>query len=99
MGAPQFIGKDPKLVDIKANNTGAIALVKNPHLHEQSKHIDISYHHIRDLEAKKRITITYIPTDQMIANSFTKPLERTKFEGFKHMIGLVDDGIEKRTRF
>lgn len=93
MGFPQYIGKDPKLVDMRADNQGAIALVKNPQLHERSKHIDISYHHIRDLEVKQRMSITYIPTNEMVADGFTKPLEKTLFGRFKGMMGLVDEGI------
>jgi hypothetical protein len=78
---------------MRADNQGAMALVKNPHLHERSKHIDICYHHIRDLEAKKRMVITYIPTNDMVADGLTKPLEKTLFGRFKDMMGLVDKGI------
>lgn len=88
MGYPEFIGSNPRTVDMRADNQGAMALVKNPHLHERSKHIDISYHHIRDLEATKRMQTTYIPTDQMVADGFTKPLEKTAFERFKSMLGF-----------
>ena len=90
MGFPEYIGKDPKSVEMRADNQGAIALAKNPHLHERSKHIDISYHHIRDLEEQKKITIKYVPTTEMIADGFTKPLERVAFDKFKNMLGLVD---------
>ncbi len=77
-------------MQIRADNQGAIALAKNPYLHERSKHIDISYYHIRDLEEKKRIKITYIPTAEIVADGFTKPLDRVAFERFKAMLGLVD---------
>lgn len=90
MGFAMYIGNDPKLVEMRADNQGAIALVKNPHLHERSKHIDISYHHIRDLEEQNRIKITYVPTTDMIADGFTKPLERVAFNKFKDMLGVVD---------
>jgi H2-forming N5,N10-methylenetetrahydromethanopterin dehydrogenase-like enzyme len=90
MGFPEYIGTDPKTVEMRADNQGAIALAKNPHLHERSKHIDISYHHIRDLEERKKIKITYVPTTEMVADGFTKPLERVAFEKFKSMLGLVD---------
>ena len=50
MGFPEYIGSDSSTVEMRADNQGAIALAKNPHLHERSKHIDISYHYIRDLE-------------------------------------------------
>ena len=60
MGFPRYIGNDPYVAQIKGDNQGALALVKNPHLHERSKHIDVQYHHIRDLEAQKRIAVSYI---------------------------------------
>jgi hypothetical protein len=94
MGFPEYIGENPSTVQMRADNQGAIALAKNPHLHERSKHIDISYHHIRDLEEKKRIKITYIPTAEMVADGFTKPLDRVAFERFKAMLGLVDKSSE-----
>jgi hypothetical protein len=91
MGFSEYIGTDPGTVEMRADNQGAIALAKNPHLHERSKHIDISYHYIRDLEEQKKIKITYVPTTEMVADGFTKPLERVAFERFKSMLGLVDD--------
>jgi hypothetical protein len=94
MGFPEYVGTDPRTVEMRADNQGAIALVKNAHLHERSKHIDISYHHIRDLEERKKIKITYVPTTDMVADGFTKPLERVAFEKFKSMLGLVDDSAK-----
>ena len=88
MGLAKYIGKDKNCVDLRADNTGAIALAENPHLHERSKHIDICYHFIRDLVEKRKLSVTYIPTDKMLADGFTKPLERIKFEQFKGMLGL-----------
>lgn len=91
MGFPEYISDDQNTVEMRADNQGAIALVKNPHLHERSKHIDISYHHIRDLEEQKKMKITYVPTADMVADGFTKPLDRVAFKRFKDMLGLVDD--------
>jgi len=34
MGFPRYIGKHPYVAQIKGDNQGALALVKNPHLHE-----------------------------------------------------------------
>ena len=41
MGFPKYIGNAPYSARIKGDNQGALALVKNLHLHERSKHIDI----------------------------------------------------------
>ena len=89
MSYAQYVGKDPYAVQIKGDNQGALALVKNPHLHERSKHIDIQYHYIRDLEARKRIEISYIPTTDMIADGMTKPLGRVAFQRFKELMGMA----------
>jgi hypothetical protein len=97
MRCSEYIGDDANAVDMRADNQGAIALCKNPHLHERSKHIDICYHHIRDLEEQSKIKITYVPTLDMVADGFTKPLERTAFDKFKDMLGVVDTSRDKRS--
>ena len=89
MGFPRYIGRDPYTAQIKGDNQGALALVKNPHLHEQSKHIDIQYHHIRDLETQKRIAVSYIPTTDIVADGMTKPLDRIAFQRFKDLMGMT----------
>jgi len=97
MGFPRYIGNDPYVAQIKGDNQGALALVKNPHLHERSKHIDIQYHHIRDLEARKRIAVSYIPTTDMVADGMTKPLDRIAFQRFKDLMGMTErDGAQRQ---
>jgi hypothetical protein len=91
MGVPQYINNNNELtVQMYGDNQGALALVKNPHLHERSKHIDISYHFIRDLAEKKKLGITYIPTADMIADGMTKPLAKVAHKRFRLQLGLVD---------
>jgi hypothetical protein len=41
IGFPRYIGNDLYVAQIKGDNQGALALVKNLHLHKRSKHIDI----------------------------------------------------------
>ena len=89
MGYPEYIAENGQTVKTYGDNQGAIALAKNPHLTERSKHIDISFHYIRDLQERQRVDINYVPTDQMAADGFTKPLAKTQFERFKKMVGMV----------
>jgi hypothetical protein len=91
LGLGKYVGKNSAKVQMYGDNQGAIALAKNPHLHERSKHIDISYHFIRDLVEKGRVSIEYIPTEDMIADGMTKPLQRVKFERFRGQLGIVDN--------
>jgi Reverse transcriptase (RNA-dependent DNA polymerase) len=85
MKCPELIGK---IVRMLADNQGAIALAKNPHLHDRSRHIDIKYHHVRNLVESRKLKIKYIPTAEMTADGFTKPLDRTKFDMFKDHLGM-----------
>ena len=70
----EYIRKNRMMVNMRGDNQGALALVKNPHLHKRSKHINICYHYICDLAEKKRLEIKYVPTIEMLANGFTKLL-------------------------
>lgn len=88
MGYPEYIAPNGITVETRGDNQGALALVKNPRLHERSKHIDVAHHHIRDLQEKNRIRTEYVNTDEMVADGLTKPLAKPRFEKFVRMVGL-----------
>ena len=75
-----------------SDNQGAIALIKNPYITEQLKHINVCYYFIRDLVKRERLEITYIPTDRIVADGMTKPLACVAFERFKNQMGIVNEG-------
>jgi hypothetical protein len=87
MGYTQYVDSSHG-VDIRGDNQGSLALVKNPHLHERSKHIDICYHNSRDLQKRGKIQTSYVPTADMVADGFTKPLARVQFARFVSMLSL-----------
>jgi hypothetical protein len=59
--------------------------------HDKSKHIEIKYHYIKDMVQRKEIHVQYFPTHEWVANIFTKPLSRMKFEYFCERLGLVQN--------
>ena len=61
------------------DNQLAITLVKNPVNHMQSKHINIQYHFVCEKIESKEIEISYMATDEMIADALTKLLAQPKF--------------------
>lgn len=93
MSMAKHLGSNPYCTQIMGDNQGSIHLLENPRIHERSKHIDICYHHVRDLAARKRIKVDYIPTDEMLADGLTKPLTSVKFKKFTEMVGLR--GLDK----
>ena len=76
------------LILLKANNQGAIQLSNNNKFHTHMKHINIHYHFIHKALENKLLEINYVPTDENIADIFTKPLSRPLFEKFRKMLGL-----------
>jgi hypothetical protein len=70
-------------ITIRSDNQSSIALSQQPGHHVRTKHIDIRHHFIRELVASDAIDLTYISTESMIADMFTKPL--TKQNHHKHL--------------
>ena len=71
------------------DNQGSLAVVKNPVKHNRTKHIDIKYHFIRDYFNSNIIDITYVPSEENVADAMTKPISRVKLEKFgKSLFGM-----------
>jgi hypothetical protein len=60
------------------DNLGAVIISKELRLSENSKHIEICYHYLRDAVAKNQLKIDVIFTDDVIADVMTKPLGAIK---------------------
>jgi hypothetical protein len=73
---------------IFCDNNGAIALAKNAVYHPRTKHIDIQYHFIHEKMQTHEITNIRVDTTENIADIFTKPLPRPKFESLASKLGL-----------
>jgi hypothetical protein len=72
-----FIQNSP--TEPKGDNKGSIMLTHNPQFHNQSKHITIWHHWIRDLMNDKILNITNCHDPQQMADMLTKPLAKPKF--------------------
>src|ERR1044072_8623112 len=70
------------------NKTSAINITKNPVQHSRTKHIEIKHHFIRDHVSKGHIDISYIHTDDQLADIFTKPLIENIFYHLRECIGM-----------
>ena len=77
-------------VKIMEDNQGAIAIAKNPVAHGRTKHINIRFHYVRQAIEEGNIELEYCPTEVMIADIFTKPLSKQRFERLRQMMGLVN---------
>ena len=76
--------EESQAVPMHSDNQACITISQDPGGHRRTKHIDIRYHYIRELVAYRKATITYLATQDMIADILTKPLPA---QSFKHCIG------------
>jgi hypothetical protein len=74
------LGLGDAAIKIFADNQGAIKLLKNPVSSMRSKHIDVAYHFARERVARGEVRFSYLATDKMLADMFTKPVTRAKLE-------------------
>ncbi len=68
------------------NNTDMIVISESEKVIRNARHINICYHHIRDLIEKKIIEIFHILTDEMTADGLTKMLLSNKFKEFVELV-------------
>jgi hypothetical protein len=61
---------------IWADKQSAIVYSRNALVNEKTKHIDLKWHFLKDHVEQGTIKLLYLPTYQMVADMFTKPLPR-----------------------
>jgi len=72
------------------DNLGATYLSANPVFHARAKHIEIDFHFVRERIARRQLEVRFIPTEDQVADGFTKALPQRKFEEFKNNLNLVE---------
>jgi hypothetical protein len=78
----------PRPFPILSDNQAACSLSNSSALSARSKHIDIRHHFIRDHVQAGSFTTTWIPTEDMPADIFTKPLPLVHFSRHRDVLGL-----------
>ncbi|KAM1357424.1 hypothetical protein ACFX2H_031230 [Malus domestica] len=73
---------------VHCDNTSAIAITKNSVFHQKTKHINRRYHFIKDALKDGIIDLVYCPTNEELADIFTKPLPKDRFNYLRSMLGV-----------
>ena len=71
------------------DNKGAVDLALNPVTGRRSKHIDIKHHVIWEYVENKLIMLIRTPTEDMVADGFTKSLSRALLLRHLPNMGLI----------
>jgi hypothetical protein len=75
------------LVDLYCDNSGAIALAKEPRSHK-SKHILRKYHLIRHFVERGDVKVCKVHTDSNVVDPLTKRLPQPKHESHMGSMGI-----------
>ena len=75
-----------KVQRIWQDNTTTIKLATSDDVSERSKHIECKFHFVKKLSAKGVIDVQHMPTDEMVADIFTKNLLEPVFN--KHAMRI-----------
>lgn len=67
----------------------SIALTKNAKSQQYTKHIDVQHHYIRKLIEKGKLTVTWIPSLEMLANEMTKALPTESFRKYQTFLEIT----------
>ncbi len=78
----ELTGDNPFPVDIYEDNRAASLIARNESSTKRTKHIDVRYHHIKELVDSNRICIKDICSNDQLADIFTKAFPRDKHERF-----------------
>lgn len=76
-------------IEIYEDNQSCIETVCRPRQHQRMKHLDVKYSFLHENVNSKNISITYIPTEEQVADIFTKSLPPSKFEFLKSKLKLI----------
>ncbi|XP_021775485.1 uncharacterized protein LOC110739327 [Chenopodium quinoa] len=75
----QELGLTLPTTPIYCDNAGATYVSANPVFHSKMKHLGLDYHFVRENVQSGKLRVSYISTNDQLADALTKPLPRTTY--------------------
>ncbi|XP_039128972.1 uncharacterized mitochondrial protein AtMg00810-like [Dioscorea cayenensis subsp. rotundata] len=76
-------------VMLHCDNMSAVCVAENPMYHARTKHIEVHYHFLREKVLQGEIHMKLTPTEEQVADIFTKGLSTKKFEDLRAQLGIL----------
>lgn len=70
-------------IPIITDSTAAKAIASSNNINARTKHIDVRFHHVRDMVQRKEISLRHISSVEQVADILTKPLGQATFQSIR----------------
>jgi hypothetical protein len=85
----EITGVEQQKIPLFCDKQGAVRLAYNAEFHQRTKHVLVKYHYIRQKISEGKIDLNYEPSDDQLADLFTKAFVGPKFNKLRQQIGKV----------
>nr|GEZ02647.1 retrotransposon protein, putative, Ty1-copia subclass [Tanacetum cinerariifolium] len=85
-------------IPLYCDNKSAIALCCNNFQRSRAKHIDVHYHFIKEQVENEVLELYFVRTEYQLADIFTKPLPRERFNFLIEKLGMRSMSLEMLKR-
>ena len=72
--------------------------MQSPIYHSKTKHIEVRYHHIRELITDKKLEVRKVDIEVNTTDSLTKLLPNHRFKAIRRQMGLQQAEGNKKTK-
>ena len=83
-----------KVAELYCDNQSSMKIAMNPINHPRTKHYDVKYHFIRDLLNVGTVKVSYVCSQENVADILAKPLNKEIFDYHKKMLLGSREGFE-----
>ena len=91
------LGIEVELVPVLwCDNMGPLSLAENSVFHAKTKHIEIDVHFVRENILSKEVEVKFVPSEEQVADVFTKALNTPSFDYFKDKLILDQSKVSLR---
>ncbi|GJY87308.1 retrovirus-related pol polyprotein from transposon TNT 1-94 [Tanacetum coccineum] len=92
------VRNDLLLIPLYCDNKSEIALCCNNVQHSRAKHINVRYHFIKEYVENGIMELHFVRTEYQLADIFTKPLPRERFNFLIEKLGMRSMSLEMLKR-